>query len=457
MIYLLLLMLISIVGISLVLLTRAYPIFFICLTGYSLVLTQSFPIAYIGERPVNISTDYILIPLLLAASLIVRLQRTAKRFYIRFTLLYLFFSGWALITLFLSMFRHGIMLHLPAIIETSKWFMNTLLLLPCLEFIRTENQARKVLKHLSIAAVIVIIIGYVQWFILPNRNSGNIVSTFGSISRQDIISTKNAFAVYVAMCWLVIVALFLSHRINKKWGLLLMGAFGVLVLWSFSRSAVLGLIVGLIWIFFTTSKASFHYFKIPKRLGFLFSTISILVIVAIAVSANEGFVEHTPIGRMASLFDKTKTDQGSESVDTRKELFRNGINALLESPIVGYGFFARDLEKPELTIVDNFYMDVALDTGLIGILLMIWLIFSLIHYIWRIRVFSLRYNSIELGAWAWGLGGALVCLFFAGISASLPYSGRILGTAVISIACLVKWQKHIINETLKESNKILLK
>lgn len=451
--FLLLLTLVGIGGIVLVLVVRAHPIFFICLTGYSLVLTQSFPIAYIGERPVNISTDYILIPLLLAVWLLSRIQRAGRRALPRFALPYLFFSVWAVITLLLSIFRHGLTANLIAFVETTKWFLNTLLLLPCLEFIRTENHARTVLKHLAIAAFIVVIVGYVQWYFLPNRSSGNIVSTFGSISRLDIISTKNAFAVYVAMGWLVIVALFLNRSIKRHLGLLLLGAFGILVLWSFSRSAVLGMLVGLIWLFLTTTTSPFQYFRVPKRLGYLFTAVGILIIAAFAFSAKEGFEEHTPIGRMVSLFDNTNIDHGSESVEQRKSLFWDGTIALLERPLEGYGFYARGIEKPNLTIVDNFYMDVALDTGFVGLLLMLWLLMSTIGYVWRIKHVSLRLNTPELSAWSWGVGGALVCLYFSGISASIPYSGRILGTVAIGLACLAKWQKHVLMVRDRDNQK----
>jgi len=452
---LLLLTLVGIGGIVLVLVVRAHPIFFICLTGYSLVLTQSFPITYIGDRPVNISTDYILIPSLLAAWLLSRIQRAGRRALPRFALPYLFFSVWAVITLLLSIFRHGLTVHLPALIETYKWFLYTLLLLPCLEFIRSEKHARTVLKHLAVAAFIVVIVGYVQWYLLPSRWHGNIVSTFGSIARQDIISTKNSFAVYMAMSWLIVVALFLNRRLNMRLGLVLLGAFGVLVLWSLSRSASLGILVGLTWLALTSTTAPFQYFRVPKRLGCLFTAVGILVIAAFVLSVKEGFEDHTPLGSIMSLFGDPSISEGAKSVAIRKNMFVEGVRTFLERPLEGCGFYARAIEYPDLTIVDNFYLDVALDTGFVGLLLMLWLLMSALAFVWRIRQVTMRLNAPELSTWAWGAGGALVCLYFSGISGSIPYVSRIMGTVVMVLACLAIWQKHVFQERRQDNQQIL--
>ena len=451
----LLLALVGMGGVVLVLMVRAHPIFFICLTGYSLVLTQSFPIAYISERPVNISTDHILLPALLAAWLLSRIQRAGQRVLPRFVLPYLFFSVWAVITLLLSIFRHGLLEHLPALIDTYKWFLYTLLLLPCLEFIRSAKHARTVLKHLAVAAFIVVIVGYIQWYLLPNRWDGNIVSTFGSIARQDILHTKNSFAVYMAMSWLVVVALFLSRCLNKRWGLVLLGAFGVLVLWSLSRSALLGMLVGLIWLTLTSTTAPFQYFWVPKRLRYLVTAVGILVITAFVLSVKEGFGEYTPIGSVMTLFGDPTMSGGASSVAIRKNLFVEGVRAFMERPLEGFGFYARAVELPDLTIVDNFYLDVALDTGFVGLLLMLWLLMSTLAFVWRIRQISLRLNATELSAWAWGAGGALVCLYFSGISGSIIYVSRILGTVVIVLACLAIWQKHVLHERRRDNQQIL--
>src|SRR6266498_918873 len=48
----------------------AKPIIFLSMTAYSLVLTQSFPILQAGGREINLSSDYILIPLLIMVSFI---------------------------------------------------------------------------------------------------------------------------------------------------------------------------------------------------------------------------------------------------------------------------------------------------------------------------------------------------------------------------------------------------
>lgn len=453
--YLLLLTLVSVPGFLLVVLfARARPIFFICLLGYSLLISQSFPIFYLGDRPVNISTDHILISTLLGAWLMARMQRSRKQLLPRFVLPYLLFSAWALLSLSLSIFQHGIAAHFPAFIETTKWFMYTLILLPCLEFIRNEKHARTVLTHLTYAALIVVIAGYVQWSLLPSRFHGNIVSTFGSIAREDIITVKNSFAVYVAMSWLVIVALFLGRRINLRLGGLLMGAFGVLVLWSLSRSAVLGILVGLAWLGVTKFVKPFQTLRVPRRTGWVVAFIGLLVIVALGYSAVEGFHERTPVGRITSLFADPDISHGAQGIAVRQKWFVEGVRALLDHPLVGYGFHARRIELPHLGIVDNFYLDVALDTGIVGLIFMLWLMESALASLRRTRHVALQLGVPILSTWAWGAGGALVCLYFSGISGSIPYVGRILGTVVIVLACLEKWRAYIYQERIRHNPKM---
>jgi len=453
--FLLLLMPVSVAGFLLVLFARARPIFFICLLGYSLVMSQSFPIIYLGDRPVNISTDHVLIAALFGAWLLARMHGSRKQPLPRFVLPYFLFSAWALFSLSLSIFRHGIAAHLPAFIETSKWFMYTLMiLLPCLEFIRSDKHAQTVLKHLAFGALIVVIVGYVQWALLPSRVEGNIVSTFGSIAREDIITVKNSFAVYVAMSWLVIVALFLSRRINLRFAGLLLGTFGVLVLWSFSRSAVLGMLVGLVWLIVTKFIKPFLIFRVPRRAGFVVAVIGILVIMAFGYSAVEGFHEHTPVGRIASFFANPSISKGSQGIAVRQKMFAEGVRAFLDHPVVGYGFHARRIELPYLGIVDNFYLDVALDTGLVGLLFMLWLLNSTLASLWRTRHVALQLGVATLSAWTWGAGGALVCLYFSGISGSIPYVDRLLGTVVIVLACLERWRTYLYQQRVWNNPKM---
>jgi hypothetical protein len=113
------------------------------------------------------------------------------------------------------------------------------------------------------------------------------------------------------------------------------------------------------------------------------------------------------------------------------------------------------ITRSDLTVVDNFYLDVALDTGLVGLFLMGWLLVSVEVFVFRIQWIALRYNAVALYAWTWGIGAALICLYFSGVSASIPYVGRILGTVVIVLVCIVVWAKSITSAIKINHSKLM--
>lgn len=435
-------MLFVIVGVAAmagVALARAYPVAFICLTGYSLVLGQSFPVAYIDERPLNLSADYILIPLLIGAWLTSGKQRAWPSALPGFTRAYSCFSAWALLSLCISVYRHGIVANLAATVEALKWFLYTLLFLPCWSFVNRERQARTVLRHLAMAATAVIIAAYVQWWILPNRSAGNIVGTFSSVARQDIISGKSTFATYAAMVTLVILAHFLFGCLGRWRGLWGLVASSIIVIWSFSRSAMLGMAVGTLWLIVSAWRTRAGVRLDRGRVEVVLMTLGSVGLIALVMSAIESFAGRTPFGAVASLFGDPSRSHGAASAFVRIELIGEGMRALSAHVVSGYGWFARAIERPELGIVDNFFLDVALDTGIIGLGFMLWLLGSMLLFSEKLARRAIGGNATELGAWSWGVGGALACLYFAGISASIPYAGRILGTVVIGLACLGRW------------------
>jgi len=413
----------------------------ICASVYSLLLGQSFPVAYIGDRPVNISTDHIVLPGLLLAWLITLLPRWKRVTVPRFVRFYILFSLWALLTLAFSISRHGVTEHLAAFVETSKWFMYTLVFFPCMDLLRGQGEASLVLKHLGVATLIVALVGYVQWIALPSRSVANIVGTFGSIARRDQITTKNAFAVYMAMACLVVTGLFVYRRVRLRW-LAVLGALATLVLWSLSRSALLCFVAGVLWLFVSKRAGRRISLSVRHRTVWLCAVGAIVAAGAIMSSAARGFGEHTPVGRLGSLFGDPEESQAARGVATRLELLSTGLGALKRRPITGYGFHARRLEISGLTIVDNFYLDVALDTGVSGLFLCLFLLYSIMRFLGRTYRLGLSTGQIDLAAYAWGARGAALCLAVSGASGSIPYVGRILGTGSIFLACLYVWQRY---------------
>ncbi|HTV01575.1 MAG TPA: O-antigen ligase family protein [Luteitalea sp.] len=419
----------------------------LALVAYSLVLTQSFPVFSVGSRVVNLSTDHLLIPLALALAALAPRTWRGDWPWPRFGVPFVLFVGWAVVTFLFSLVTRGPAGHVPALIELSKLMLYTWLFVPAAVFIRNERDARRLLGHLAVGAVIVLVVGYGQWWTIPDRMSANIVSTFGSLARADVITAKNVLAVYLA-CWLVVVlALFSRGVVGLLPGLLLLAAIGLIIVASYSRAALLAIGVGVAWLA-VTATASSEARRVPTpRLPLIVAVVMMGVVVVLGWSAYRGFGPMTPVGQLLNLFATTREYSYSGLVagatgTLRLRLLWEGLEAFLDAPIVGYGFNVRALHLPKLAVVDNFPLDVALDTGVIGLALMLWLMWEVLQHLRGVQRRASVAGDRLLAALAWAAGGAVMVVYAASVSGSFPYSSRILGPMVLATASLSVWSMH---------------
>jgi O-antigen ligase len=125
---------------------------------------------------------------------------------------------------------------------------------------------------------------------------------------------------------------------------------------------------------------------------------------------------------------------GSVGIETRLRLAEEGLKLWSEQPVFGYGWFASP-ENPLVGFLDNFYIQVLVDLGLIGFILVAVLYLSILR-----EFISRRSTSsivISVGAASW-----LVGLCVAGIGGAHPRVPRIMFLLVLLLIATVQI-KHI--------------
>lgn len=425
--------------------TLRQPIIVIVLTIYSLVLSQSFTVTQIGERPINASPDYILIPLLLLSVLLAGTVAPKSRTSLRlpaspFYLPYVIFSSVAVITLMLSVAERGVAVHVPAFVETAKYFLYSLLFVSVAFFVKDEADARLLLSHLLLAAIIVVLIGLFQVVTIPDRNAAPVGSTFGSFLRDDV-GNKNSLGIYAGMIVVMLAAVQHSTLLRRRTVVVVIGLAAILTLWTFSRAAVFGMGIAGLWLWLTRpgKKAHKRRARVGCRLPVVSATLIVVVIGAFVYSAANGFNRFTPVGAVIGMFGDPAKNFAATGLHARWNILVNlAIPVLWDRPFLGSGFQSMYIYHPILTIVDNFFLHIYLSTGLIGLMCMLALIASVLRTLTRISASARRRGDTLLAGLARGLSACWVLLFAASVSGSFPFTGRLLGTIVILLGIVIK-------------------
>ncbi len=163
-----------------------------------------------------------------------------------------------------------------------------------------------------------------------------------------------------------------------------------------------------------------------------------MLLVAFAYSALRDFSVYTPFGSMLALVVPDYSQNPiARAVPARIERLQAAWPAFLERPVFGYGFFAGGVHYPHLRHVDNFYMHVLLDIGMVGLLLMLGLARSLLVFMRRLYIAASRTN-MSAGVWlSRAVASCVVIILVASVSGSFPYNGRLLGNLMLLLACAV--------------------
>lgn len=223
-------------------------------------------------------------------------------------------------------------------------------------------------------ATIVVVFGLLQQFVLDK----NFLTHFGYgpatmpayqsvdqkdayIRAQSTLRGPNPLGAYLALMITVLTGMFYKFKSYRfSFGLLVAGS-AVLLYFSYSRSAWVGLAISLaVWILLAI--------KDKKVLKFLaITTIATSVVLAITVIAlrNNNYVQNT-------LFHTDETSQSSTSTNSvRTQAIHEGVNDVLQHPL-GQGLGSAgpaSTRGPAPKIAENYYIQVAQEVGIVGLVL----------------------------------------------------------------------------------------
>ena len=412
------------------------PLRLVILFAYSLVLSQSYPVAQVGGRPLNISSDYVLIVLLAVAYGLSVMGRPKARVLLgRTAALYTLFCGVACISLVLSIARHGLAAHAGPLVEVAKWFLYSLVVVPVVRFVPGRAEARLVLRHMAIAGTLVMAVSLAQLLFIQ-RWGQPVSGTFGSLARQDFMTIKNSFGVYVAALTLALV-LRLTHLGRDPWMIIFASLSAIVLFFSFSRSALVGFFCALIWLWFTSGRAirMIRTGRAPRATPSLVGAGLVALAIVLVYSFFQDFGFGRPLSYLFGLFMPERAPFASRSFVLRVAKLVEAWPAFLERPLLGYGLFAVTVAYPTLRIADNFYMATLLDAGIVGLALMLALMASL----WaagRRGARGARQAGDHEALWLCEvLEGCLVILVVASVAGSYVHIGRLLGNLMLLLAC----------------------
>ena len=309
--------------------------------------------------------------------------------------------------------------------------------------LKNKSLIKKIPKMILYPALMVVIFGLLQIFILPN----NFLSHFGYGPKTILpFETINANSHYVRIistlrgsnplgAYLIVPISFLGLYLikNKKRiqiGLFLLGSILVLI-FSFSRSALLGAIVALGIIIFLSIKSA----KIRKNL-FIGGFIGILIIIALLISfRNNPKVQNVLLHTQTHSASKISSDQAHLSA------LRIALNQVIAFPMgkgPGTSGPASVYNKYHAArIPENYFLQIAEETGLIGIGLYLAITFYLMYCLWQNRE-----NNLGLILFASLVGISIVNLFLFGWSDdTLSY----LWWGIAGIAFTITTKKELSN------------
>lgn len=262
--------------------------------------------------------------------------------------------------------------------------------------IKTREFLTKILWTLSLSASLTFLFGFIQ-----NHHSLKFGNSPFFVAMGRINSTfkdPNSFGLFVAAFIPVLIGLGLSDKKRRPvWGILL-----ILALLVFppigSRSAMLGLGLGLVLFLFLSLMTA----KISQKKRWTYLILVVIVfcvVTGIFMITAKGSNLYLRIQQNLSLIFKPSTL--NQVVDVgRMEFWRTAVELMRNYPLGGVGLGAFIIELPNYTKLrgyaaghtdsaENYYLQIASEMGLIGLLVGLWLLFEVFR--------MLRTNLRSLG------------------------------------------------------------
>jgi O-antigen ligase len=263
---------------------------------------------------------------------------------------------------------------LDALITVARWFEHVLILLIAAMLIKKEQQVRILLGMLLAGVLLNTVVGLYQaatFEVSASRIYGLFVSASNregdSVSNPNVIGT--VFMGGALFC--------LSYALNRStfrrgWFYILLVPIVIAMATSLSRSALLGLLVGL----FTLSRFYPSHHRVFVGLG----------IGAVGLLAGVALIFRAFLNRLLNSLQLAEGRVETISALSRISGWQESLEYIFANPWfgIGYGDVARRTEGI-LTTTDNYYLEVLMTTGLVGFALLLGMLWHLYNYTRRMR------------------------------------------------------------------------
>ncbi|WP_229323261.1 O-antigen ligase family protein [Flavobacterium ammonificans] len=354
-------------------------------------------------------------------------------------LIYAFLSYLAAIIL--SLIFSSRFISIISIIELIRW-IEYFILFVCIYSLADRNNIYKSLYLLMMASIWFISTAVYQTFTF-NFYEKRIYGTFLSAAdiAEESVSNPNVAGAFLVGCFLFFYSFkrYDFKSITHKYCLVfLQNVSFVLVLYTLSRSAFIGMILGLFVLLYFFKK------NIIKTILFIFCTFIILFLAIISFISD--YEEFAIIERAISTFDSS-TNSGA-SVVARFENSSTTLDVVWDNFVFGIGF--GDLENQFNLVPDNYYIHNFAETGIVGFVTSAILLIVIFLDLLKMKKSNIdSYFFYFICAFI----AFYVSFLFENYAANLFRSPRLLGLFWFVLAIIYKYYYIIKNNTI--SNKVI--
>lgn len=354
----------------------------------SFAFSQSIPLFTVSNRVVGISSDFILMPIVILSWLLKKLyQENTNRIRYRNELVrpILFFMTSAVISILFASTK----LSLPQLLDGILWIMGLaeyiFISFIVADLVKTEKQVKSLLYFMFFLAAIVALVGILQGLVYGITPIG---SVFGSIFRGRS-GNHNVLGSYMGIFAILGFSLAMYYRGHKRLiFLLLVCLFIWTMILTLSRSSWLGLILALAFLLFQLRKKSL-------LLGAIIFSLCLSLMIPNRVKERASSI-------FQALFDKevietfTKTnfsrlqqeivpivvkgyghDSDIVSAGLRYAIWKETFDTFKRFPITGTGY-ALNKYFSRASTADNLFLDILVWVGIPGFLIFIWLCLKIV-------------------------------------------------------------------------------
>lgn len=398
---------------------------------FILIIGTNFNLSYLIGINLAIGYSEFIIFLLLICLLIDNKVIFPKR------LIYAFLSYLAAILL--SLIFSSRFISIFSIIELIRWIEYFILFI-CIYSLANNNTIHKTFFLLMIASICFISTAVYQAFTF-NFYEKRIFGTFLSAAdvAQESVSNPNVAGAFLVGCFLFFYS-FKHYTFNwhRKLLIILQYISFILVLYTLSRSAFIGMVLGFFVLLYFFKK------NVTKTIFYLICIFIILFLVIISFISD--FEEFVVIERAISTFDSS-TNSGA-SVIARFENSSTTLDVVFDNFVFGIGF--GDLENQFNLVPDNYYIHNFAETGIVGFVTSAILLIVIFLDLLKMKKCSVdNYFFYSICAFI----AFYVSFLFENYAANLFRSPRLLGLFWFVLAMLYKY--YYINKNNSINNKVI--